>query len=258
MLLIEAGVSSNDIAREISQLAKKIYQSSQGGILNLPVSLLSSEVIRVAGIHSFATLGTERKTVDAQGSVSRIVHLIDGTTLEEIDHVILCTGYMISYPYLSQYHSDTTDASSGSNKTLVTSEGEMVHNCYRNTFFILEPTLAFVGTPYHIATFSLFEFQGMVVARIFAGLAELPSTIQMQEEYRQKIILKGVGRDFHSRRGFGEEENFVTELVEWINSDAKRLGHGVLWHGHTPERHAVNKDREKLKWPRAAKQVPVG
>jgi cation diffusion facilitator CzcD-associated flavoprotein CzcO len=258
VLLIGAGVSSNDIAREISPLAKKIYQSSRGGILDLPASLLPPEATRVVGIHSFTTPDIVSEIAGARGSISRSVHLTDGTTLEDIDHVIMCTGYMISYPYLPQYHSDTADASSVSNETLVTSEGQMVHNCYKDTFFIPEPTLAFVGTPYHIATFSLFEFQGMVIARVFAGLAELPSTVQMQEDYQQKLLLKGIGRDFHSLRGSGEEENFVTQLVGWMNRDARRLGHGALVLGHTPEWHAANKDREeKLTWLRAAKQGQI-
>jgi MFS transporter, ACS family, pantothenate transporter len=258
VLLVGAGVSSNDIAREISPLAKKVYQSSRGGILDLPASLLPPGATRIVGIHSFTTPDNISEITGAQGSMLRSVHLTDGTTLEDIDHVIMCTGYMISYPYLSQYHSDITDASSASKEILVTSEGQMVHNCYKDTFFIPEPTLALVGTPYHIATFSLFEFQGMVVARVFAGLAELPSTVQMQADYRQKLLLKGVGRDFHSLRGSGEEEKFVTQLVEWMNRDAKRLGHSAFLLGHTPEWHAANKDREeKLTWLRAAKQGQV-
>ena len=254
VLLIGAGVSSTDIAREISPVAKKVYQSSRGGILDLPAEMLPPEASRVAGITAFET-GLKRSSIaDEQEPISGRVLLQDGTILEEIDHVVLCTGYMISYPYLQQYHSDEILADAASDEILVTSEGEMVHNCYKDTFYIPDPTLAFVGTPYHIATFSLFEFQAMVVARVFAGLAELPSTAQMREEYKDKLHQKGVGRDFHSLRGFGQEQKYVEELVAWMNRDAERLGHNMLMPGHTPEWHAANKDREeKLAWLRAVK-----
>jgi hypothetical protein len=130
----------------------------------------------------------------------------------------------------------------------------MVHNCYKDTFYIPDPTLAFVGTPYHIATFSLFEFQAMAVARVFAGLAELPTAAQMREEYEEKLLQKGIGRDFHSLRGFGEEQKFVTELVGWLNRDTEGLGHDKVLLGHTPEWHAANMDREeKLAWLREIK-----
>lgn len=249
VLLVGAGVSSTDIAREISPVAKKVYQSSRGGVLDLPVEMLPREATRVCGIEFFHTpLGD--LSVDDGGTVN----LVDGNILEDVDCVILCTGYMISYPYLQQYHSDETPATSASNDMLVTSEGEMVHNCYKDTFYIPDPTLAFVGTAYHVATFSLFEFQAMVVARVFAGLAELPTAAQMWKEYEEKLLQKGVGRDFHSLRSFGEEQKFVTELVDWMNRDAERPGHDHVLLGNTPEWHAANIDREeKLTWLRAIK-----
>lgn len=254
VLLIGAGVSSTDIAREISPVAKKVYQSSRGGLLDLPAEMLPPQASRICGILSFEISAGDLVAATAPDSIPGTVILQDRTILEDIDHVILCTGYFISYPYLQQFHSDETSAASASNEILVTSEGEMVHNCYKDTFYIADPTLAFVGTPYHIATFSLFEFQAMVVARIFAGLAELPTAAQMRRDYEEKIRLKGVGRDFHSLRGFGEEQKFVAELVAWMNRDAQRLGHNEALLGHTPEWHAANKDREeKLAWLRAVK-----
>ena len=254
VLLIGAGVSSTDIAREISPLAKKVYQSSRGGALDLPAEMLPPQAARIGGISSFETSVRPLGSIDASDPIPGTVILRNGTILDSVDHVILCTGYMISYPYLRQYHSDVTPASSANDEVLVTAEGEMVHNCYKDTFYIPDPTLAFVGTPYHIATFSLFEFQAMAVASVFAGLAKLPSTPQMQAEYEEKLRRKGVGRDFHSLRGVGEEQRFVAELVAWINADAERLGYDRVVLGHTSEWHAANKDREeKLAWLRAVK-----
>ena len=173
---------------------------------------------------------------------------------------------MVSYPFLNKYHctylpspgptSSPSSSSSSSTSTstdsdqytigrdvLTTPSGTTVHNLYRDTFFIAKPSLAFVGTPYHIATFSLFDFQAQAVARVFAGVAELPSETQMQDSYRHKVRAKGLGRHFHSLRGEGEEERFVRELVEWVNRDLVRLGAGrdvYPMEGHTEEWHMAD------------------
>jgi ACS family pantothenate transporter-like MFS transporter len=259
VLLVGAGVSSTDIAREIAPEAKMVYQSSRGGALDLPAAMLPPQASRVSGILSFEAITGVSKSVHASSSIPGRVILQDGTSLDHIDYMIICTGYMVSYPYLRQYHSDLTPASSASNDVLVTSEGEMVHNCYKDTFYIPDPTLAFVGTPYHIATFSLFEFQAILVARVFAGLAQLPAAEQMRAEYEEKVVRKGVGRGFHSLRGVGEEQKFVAELVAWMNRDAERLGLGGALQGHTAEWHGANREREeKLAWLRAVKLSVAG
>lgn len=243
VMLVGAGVSSNDIAREISTVARKVYQSSRGGLYDLPESYLPAEVSRVGAIASFNIQYVDTTDKSYEQSMSGEVLLENGTKLCDIDNVILCTGYMTSYPFLPQFHEDTTPAFLADEDVLVTSEGEMLHNCYKDTFYIPDPTLAFVGTPFHVATFSCFEFQAIAAARVFAGQATLPCRSIMKEEYRQKLTRKGLGREFHSLRGPGEEENFVSDLVDWLNCDARRLrlkevsGHTEQWYvAHTERR----------------------
>ncbi|KAH8597078.1 hypothetical protein B0O99DRAFT_670682 [Bisporella sp. PMI_857] len=227
VLIIGAGVSSTDIAREIFPIAGTIYQSSRGSIWDLPVTFLPPTTTRVAEVASFSPPPAGR------GSLSTgIVTLKDGTQLTGIDRVIISTGYHITYPYLPHLHSDTTPLREADEKVLVT-DGTQVHNLHKDIFYIPDPTLAFVGTSYYVATFTLFEFQAIAVAAVFASIASLPSESEMRKEYVQKVKEKGYGRDFHSLKGV--ERAYVDELVAWINSGAgekgvqKVEGHSLTW-----------------------------
>ena len=253
ILLIGAGVSSCDIARESSQYANHIYQSSRGGVLDLPASFLPENATRIGAIRSFDVVPNMESQTGTRASVIVSITLQDGRKLCGIDHIILCTGYMTSYPFLRHLHSDNAPAHEANDEILVTAEGDMVHNLHKDIFYIPDPSLAFVGAPYHIATFSFFEFQAQAVARVFAGKAKLPSPQAMRDEYNLRVARKGLGRDFHSLRGRGEEQAYVADIVAWMNKDAVALGAEEMV-GHTKEWHEANTAREeKLKWLRASK-----
>ncbi|RMD41709.1 hypothetical protein DV735_g3385, partial [Chaetothyriales sp. CBS 134920] len=236
ILLIGAGVSSNDIAKESEGIAAKIFQSSRGGDLDLPLSMLPPSVTRVGGVRRFILDddAADPSQLPPDSHLPGRIELNNGSELCDIDHVILATGYITSYPYLSQYHEDDKPVEAAKPETLVTSDGNMTHNLHKDIFFIQDPTLAFVGTPYHISTFSLFDYQAQVIARVFAGHTQLPSTQAMREEYRQRVEEKGLGRDFHSLRGEGEEPGYVQSLVDWVNSNAEETGQEKIA-AHSPE-----------------------
>ena len=256
ILLVGAGVSSTDIARELGPVAAAVYQSSRGGELDLPSSYLPANAVRISSIARFEHSGRASTPADdltPDEPLPGAVVLANGQKMCKVHHVILCTGYMTSYPFLGRYHSDSLPLEQATPGILVTGEGSQVHNLHKDIFYIPDPTLAFVGAPYHTATFTLFEFQAMALARVFAGTCQLPNEHEMRAEYEEKKKRKGLGRDFHSLRGHGEEEAYVVELVEWVNRDA--VGHGVEpIKGHTEEWCAANRAREeKLRWLRQSK-----
>ncbi|KAM3067649.1 hypothetical protein ACMFMG_000038 [Clarireedia jacksonii] len=223
VLLIGASTSSTDIAREIDDVAKKVYQSSRGGQFDLPLSFLPPNTTRIGECSSF--------TFDSKDSGRGTVYLKDGGILSGIDKVVICTGYHISYPFLRGYHDDFIKAEQADERILVT-DGTQLHNLHKDIFYIPDPSLAFVGTSYYVATLSFFEFQAIVVAAVFSGRAKLPSVEQMREEYRAKVVNKGFGRAFHALHG--KEAETVTELVEWINADAEISG-GPKIQGHSED-----------------------
>ena len=170
------------------------------------------------------------------------VILRDKRVLTDIHRVIVCTGYHISLPFLSDYHSDGTPASQASDTILVT-DGTQLHNLHKDIFYIPDPTLTFIGVPYFSATFTLFEFQAVALAAVLSGKAHLPSQEEMRNEYRERLQKKGSGKFFHSLRG--EEIKYVKTLVEWVNRDGQKLGFKPV-EGHTAAWHTANADRLRI------------
>lgn len=111
---------------------------------------------------------------------------------------------------------------------LLVTDGAMTHNLHKDIFYIPDSTLSFIGVPFHCATFSLFEFQAIALAAVYAGRARLPSADAMRAEYNERLERKGPGRGFHSL--MMEEVDYVRDLVEWINTDDPR---GEVVEGHT-------------------------
>ncbi|KAK8128517.1 hypothetical protein PG984_009625 [Apiospora sp. TS-2023a] len=266
VFIIGAGVSSLDIARESEATAKRIYQSSRGGHFDLPASLLPASAERVAGIHSFiAHEGTFDTTSLSDGSpIPFEAVLTDGTRLRDIDHVVLGTGYISSYPFLSGPHLQTpaVPPEDATDETIITSDGGVTHNLHKDLFYLPDPTLAFVGVPYHVSTFSLFDFQAEVAARVFAGRAALPLEAAMRREYegrRAKMMKTEDGsssssKEFHSL--WGRETEYIDELLGWVNGDAALLGYegmkGVDDRWRSKREEFAKKMKKIRRWP------PVG
>ncbi|KAL9111894.1 MAG: hypothetical protein Q9227_003744 [Pyrenula ochraceoflavens] len=230
VLLVGAGVSSTDIARELGPVAKTIYQVSRGGQYDLPPFLLPENATRVGAIQSFGLCGSE---LSESGAIPGTVTLSSGQNLCDVHHVILCTGYHVSFPFMKEFHADGVRAEDADERVLVT-DGQQTHNLHKDIFYISDPTLAFVGVPYHVATFSFFEFQAIAIAAVFAGKTSLPSEAQMRAEYQARLVAKGAGRNFHSMKRPGMEIEYVNDLVRMVNEDNRRVekmsGHTQKWH----------------------------
>lgn len=236
VLLVGAGTSSTDIARELGPLAKDVYQSHRNGKFDHPASMLPRNAIRVSEVQSFdfndhdESSGLQSSNSEPTGST---ITLKSGEKLCNIDYVILCSGYHMALPFLRRFHEDDTKPTEASETVLVTN-GEQLHNLHKDIAYIPDPTLLFVGVPYFTATFTLFEFQAMVVAHVLSGKADLPDEQSMREEYKQRVMQKGFGKPFHSLKGV--EVEYVNELLSWVNAQgqtrgAKMIeGHSEPWH----------------------------
>ena len=211
-------------------IADTIYQSHRNGAFDLSASLLPENGIRVDEVISFSPPSSNvAPALSLSDPIPLTVTLKSGQKLCQIHHVILCTGYHLTLPFLPQYASSNTPVDRASEEVLVT-DGTMFHNLHRDIFYIPDPTLAFVGVPFFTATFTLFEFQAMVVAKVLAGFAALPSIPSMRNEYSQRIATLGYGKAFHSLRD--KEEEYVNKLLAWVNPDLEKHGQAGL-QGHS-------------------------
>jgi len=243
VLLIGAGVSSTDIAREMAPLATNIYQSSRSGDFDLPAHILPENAARIQPIESFDIVNSEADTsqLSEDAHLPVTMKVASGQRLCNIDYVILCTGYMFSLPFLKDFHNDQLNPQDADDRILVT-DGKQIHNLHKDIFYIPDPSLIFVGVPFYTATFSLFDFQAIVVAAVLAGRAKLPSEKEMRAEYEARVTTKGYGRHFHSLRE--REEEYVGELLTWINTDITALGEEPI-QGHSDQWRVAKDDQRK-------------
>lgn len=121
-----------------------------------------------------------------QPSISRVdpetraVHLVDGTTIPDVDHLIFGTGFSWSLPFLPQ----------------VPVRNNRVPGLYQHVVWQQDPTLLFVGAVGAGLTFKIFEWQAVYAARVLAGRGAVPSVDEMQAWEAQRVKEKGDGPKF--------------------------------------------------------------
>ena len=217
VLIVGAGSSACDIGREIALMAKRVYQSIRSNqdahtTAKTPWekvvrSIFADNFLQVPEIASFSPSNAFKDIADTE------IVLVDNTSLNGIDFAIFCTGNRFSLPFLPSYRGETVNL-----ETIITN-GVQLHNLHNNTFFIEDPTLAFVGVPFEIATFVFFDIQAVAIAAAFSGKALLPGKQKMREEYDQKKLECGAGERFHLLR-FERELRYIQDALDWVNSSS--------------------------------------
>lgn len=182
--------------------------------MDVPDTWLPPNGTRVGQIASFSDLDLGHS--DPSGAIPGKVTLVDGQVLEDIDRVIIATGYHFSLPFLPlDFHGEDTPREQADEKILVT-DGTMLHNLHKDIFYIPDPTLAFTGIPFYTATFSLFEFQAIAIAALFSGQAVLPPAAEMRAEYEDRLKERGHGKPFHTL--IGKDVEYAAGLMAWVNT----------------------------------------
>lgn len=222
VFLVGAGVSSLDIAKELEGVANKTYQSSRGGKFDLDPSLLPTNSERVGGLKSFKL--DEAKTLEGDLDVPLpgTIHLTDGRILSDVHQVIVASGYQTTYPFLKGLESETIPYEEADENIIITADKCVTHNLHKDIFYIPDPTLSFVGVPYYTSTFSMFDFQAEVVARVYAGLSNLPSVDTMKAQYAVRKAKGAKAKEFHSL--IQNQVPYMEEILEWANEEAEERG----------------------------------
>ncbi|KAH7021305.1 thiol-specific monooxygenase [Microdochium trichocladiopsis] len=148
---------------------------------------------------------------------TRSVVYADGTTDDEVDTVIFCTGYFYSFPFLKLGNdasaSATTTAPSSSTSTAgsddeasspspssssssslppIITDGSHAAHLYQHILYTHDPTLAFLGIPQRIVPFPVSEAQAGWVARIWSGRLPTPS-FQAMTAWEADLIARKIG-----------------------------------------------------------------
>ncbi|KAK1465741.1 hypothetical protein CMEL01_11733 [Colletotrichum melonis] len=129
----------------------------------------------------------------------------DDSYLDDVDHIIYCTGYKPSYPFWN------SEANGG--RALYDYKSGKLIKTFWHTFFQDFQTLGIVGMP-RVLTFRSFEYQAIALARVFSGRESvaLPSLEEQErwEREREELVEKE-GRKFHD---IAWETG---ETFEWLN-----------------------------------------
>ncbi|RWA09667.1 hypothetical protein EKO27_g5416 [Xylaria grammica] len=225
VLLVGAGASSLDIAREVDALGGKVYQSRRESKYDLTASRLPEAVERVAMVAEFIVGEIdELKAIcngKNEGTIPGRIVLEDGTTLVNIDHVVIATGYITSYPFLEDLEQPYMAWEDADERIVITEDGYTTHNLHKDIFYIPDPTLAFIGVSQLVSTFSLFDFQAKVMAKVLAGLVHLPDESVMKAEQRKRKARFQHGDRFHAL--LLGEQSYITELLTWVNDNLTKV-----------------------------------
>ncbi|XP_068215073.1 uncharacterized protein [Palaemon carinicauda] len=156
VVILGAAASGLDICLEISGVAKKVYLSHNQPV-NHP-SEFPANVQQVRGVVEATENG---------------FNLGDGSHIEA-DVIMFCTGYEFSFPFLTK-------------ECGITVEDNVVKPLYKHLIHSTYPSMAFIGIPFLVCPFPLFDFQVQFFLRSVRGLIHLPSKREMDEHTHKEL-----------------------------------------------------------------------
>lgn len=156
VLVIGSGPSGLDISLELSRHASHVYMSHREQRCILASCKLST-VTEVAQVKRFVGM--------------RNIELQDGTIISNIDHVITCTGYSFSFPFLKK----------GVAGVSVSENGFCVKGLLKQLIAKQDSTLVFPGIPVSIIPFPLFEDQIQFVIALYKGEISASKVLYLRE-----------------------------------------------------------------------------
>eukprot|EP00445_Apocalathium_hangoei_P038479 CAMPEP_0203956506 /NCGR_PEP_ID=MMETSP0359-20131031/88741_1 /ASSEMBLY_ACC=CAM_ASM_000338 /TAXON_ID=268821 /ORGANISM="Scrippsiella Hangoei, Strain SHTV-5" /LENGTH=784 /DNA_ID=CAMNT_0050890253 /DNA_START=34 /DNA_END=2388 /DNA_ORIENTATION=+ len=127
------------------------------------------------------------------------VHFLDGTQ-EDVDVIVICTGYEYSFPFL------TPELKTNAKNTLV------IEDLYKGIFFIERPELMYLGMQNQVYTFIMFDLQAMLARLAVSNKFVVPAKQNMVEDIHvwiQKQDKLDAVKDWHALQ---------TEYLKELNS----------------------------------------
>lgn len=156
--LLGTGPSGEDLSREISQSANRVFVCAHHGSRTF--------LLPEKGFYG------ARKNISRHGNVvacyDKNLILENGHSLENIDIFILCTGYKPSNKMISAFP-----------KISSLSYKENNNNFYLSIFHPEYPELSAMGLQAAVAPFILYPYQAKAIQQQLQGVLKLPTTTQM-------------------------------------------------------------------------------
>ncbi|XP_035433179.1 senecionine N-oxygenase isoform X1 [Spodoptera frugiperda] len=155
VLTIGAGPSGMDIALELTDVSKKVILSHH--LKEQPRTEFPDNL---------------QQKPDVERLEGNKVYFLDGSE-DEVDVVFLCTGYMYNFPFLHK----SCD---------IVVEENCVEPLYKHVVNMKHPSMCFIGVPYYVCAFSMFDLQVRYYVRSMNGTFSLPTPEQMAEHWEEE------------------------------------------------------------------------
>ncbi|KAH9633072.1 hypothetical protein HF086_010181 [Spodoptera exigua] len=153
VLVIGAGPSGMDIALELTTVSKKIILSHH--LKEQPRTVFPDNL---------------QQKPDVERLEGNKVYFLDGSQ-DEVDVVFLC--YMYNFPFLHE----SCD---------IVVEENCVEPLYKHVVNMKHPSMCFIGVPYYVCAFSMFDLQVRYYVRSMNGTFSLPTPEQMAEHWEEE------------------------------------------------------------------------
>jgi cation diffusion facilitator CzcD-associated flavoprotein CzcO len=201
VIVVGNSASGVDIGSQISRVCNQPLISSHRSV---------SEFVPVGGSSDRVPRGEIVEFLSPALS-HRGVRFTDGTTEEDIDAIVFCTGYFYAYPFLSSL------------KTPVFTDGARALNVYQQLFYSEHPTLVLTVLPQKVVPFPVVENQAAVFSRVWSQRLKLPSKAEMQDWESGEINKRGSGKGFHIIP-FPLDADYNNMLHDWAATANSRPG----------------------------------
>lgn len=149
-------------------------------------------------------------TISSFDIANRKVNFSCGRTESEVDHVVFCTGYMYSFPFLDDLNPLPN----------VITTGIRVENLYHQMIYHPCPSLFFIGLPQRVVPFPISEAQSAVIARVLSGRLQLPESVVMRKAEEEQLLKAGMTKAFHTL-GYPQDADYINYLHQWVMTSTK-------------------------------------
>lgn len=191
VLVIGAGPSGLDLTLHISSVAD-----------NVTLSHRVSEPIKTK----------YPSNVDIRPEVQRIlnfnkVEFIDGSCCR-YDVILFCTGYRYSFPFLDESCNITID-------------DNHIQPLYKHMIHIDRPSMCFIGIPFNVCTFQMFDLQARYYCKYLEGSMSLPSADEMRM-HTQKDIENRQAKGYTKRQMHmmgPDQESYYNDLAQEADTE---------------------------------------
>ncbi|KAI5953664.1 hypothetical protein KGF54_003036 [Candida jiufengensis] len=180
-IVVGSRASGSDLTKFIArEPGTKVYQS----IRNYERTKVLSSKTNVESKPPIASI----ELLNSESNKQKIKVLFeDGSIVYDPDHIIYCTGYLFSYPYLNRLFNNS-----------ITHEGMTVSNLYQHTFLVNEPLITIIGVPIDGISFRVFEYQAILLSRYITGKIRLPSRNEQIQWVNNRYDEKSNTRLYHT------------------------------------------------------------